>query len=388
MLGQPRIQTENGGVHKMIRTFQPVGYGTFITEQFDDGKNIVFDCGSATSLGQVKRLIRTNFEENELIQAVFLSSLDQEHAGGLEDLMHWCCVKKVFVPFLKEDERVYTLWKYLCEGGDPDDFLARLIMDPKNALSEFSILPPGGQMVTQVVPESSEEENLFDIVMDASVMPWRAVDGFRISVETDADWICYVRAYDCRRVLDELTEVLWEVGGNSQWIASATALRQAWQQDSSRSVLQKAFAQSDTWDSVVSLVVYSGPQYRDYFVYEQFTRLGKWSFVSRMRAGGIYTGTLCLDDEQIRAAFQEDFRIYRPRTGSFLLPGHGAGDLFHESFLPKSHAIVVVTTNLENVLCMPHGKVLRAVMQRRLPMYTVTESPSSAARFCITDTVQ
>lgn len=372
----------------MIRTFQPVGYGTFITEQFEEGQNLVFDCGSSALLGQVKRLIRTNFDENELIQAVFISSLDREHAGGLEELMRWCCVKKVFVPFLKEEERAYTLFKYLCEGGDPDDFLGRLIMDPKNALSEYSILPKGGQVVTQVVPESSDEENIFDTVMAVSVMPWRAVDGFRVSVETDQDWICYVRAYDNRQGLGQLTEALRDVGGDPQWVASAAAVRQAWQQDSIRKELRRAFSLSETWDCVVSLAVYSGPQYRNYYVYEQFTPLGKWSFVSRMRAGGIYTGTLCLEDEQIRAAFQEDFRRYRPRTGSFLLPGHGAKDLFHESFLPKSHAIVVATTNMDNVLCLPHGKVLRAVMERKLPMYVVTESPSSAVRFCVTDGIQ
>ena len=372
----------------MIRTFQPVGMGTFITEQFEQGQSVVFDCGSTTSLELVHRLIRANFDENQLIQAVFISSLDAEHASGLEALMNWCCVKKVFIPFLREDERAYTLFKYLCEGGDPQGFLARLIMDPRHALLDYSFLPPGGQLVTQVVPESAEEVNVFDVVMPAELMPWRAVDGFRVSVETEADWICYVRAYDDRQGLDQLTDALIEVGGDPAWIETAAAVMQAWQQDSARNVLQQAYAMCDTWECVVTLAIYSGPQYRDYYVYEQFTPLGKWSFVSRMRSGGIYTGGLCLDNEQIRAAFQEDFRKYRPRTGSFLLPGHGARDLFHESFLPKSHAIVVATSSTENVLCLPHGKVLRMVMERRLPLYVVTESTGSAARFCITDRIR
>ncbi len=372
----------------MIRTFQPVGMGTFITEQFEQGQNVVFDCGSSTSAGLVTRLIRTNFDENELIQAVFISSLDIEHASGLEALINWCCVKKVFIPFLKEDERAYTLFKYLCEGGDPEGLLGRLIMDPKCALSEHSILPPGGQMVTQVVPESTEEENLFDTVVPVGVMPWRAVDGFRVSVETEADWICYVRAYDDRRGLDQLTDALIEVGGDPAWVETAAAVQQAWEQDSARKLLRQAYDLCSTWECVVTLAIYSGPQYRDYYVYEQFTPLGKWSFVSRMRSGGIYTGGLCLDDEQIRAAFLEDFRKYRPRTGSFLLPGHGARDLFHESFLPKSHAMVVATSSTENVLCLPHGKVIRMTMERRLPLYVVTEAMGSAARFCVTDQVR
>ena len=369
----------------MIRTFQPVGQGTFVTEQFDQGQNIVFDCGSMTSRDLVRRLIRTNFDENELVQAVFISSLDMEHAGGLEALMQWCCVKKVFVPYLKEDERAYTLFRYLCEGGDPEGFLTRLIIDPKDSLSEFSILPKGCHVVTQVAPETAEEENIFDKVVPVGVMPWKAIDGFRVSVETEQDWMCYVRAYDCRQRLEQLTDALTEVGGDPQWVTTVAAVQQAWQQDSSRRLLRQAFGLSEKWDSVVSLVIYSGPQYQDYYVYERFTQLGKWSFVSRMRSGGIYTGELCLEDEQIRAAFLEDFRRYRPRTGSYLLPGHGAIDLFHESFLPKSHAIVVGTASMENVLCLPHGKVLRLTMQRQLPLYVVTESPGSVARFSITD---
>ena len=369
----------------MIRTFQPVGMGTFITEQFEQGQNVVFDCGSSTSAGLVTRLIRTNFDENQLIQAVFISSLDMEHASGLEALMKWCCIKKVFIPFLREDERAYTLFKYLCEGGDADDFLGRLIMDPKYALSEYSILPPGGQMVTQVVPESAEEVNLFDDVVPADLMAWRAIDGFRVSVEVDADWIYYVRAYDDRQGLEQLTDALIEVGGDPAWVKSAATLQQAWQQDSVRHVLQQAYDLCSTWENVVTLAIYSGPQNRDYYVFEQFTPLGKWSFVSRVHAGGIYTGGLCLENEQIRMAFLEDFRKYRVRTGSFLLPGHGSRDLFHESFLPKNHAILVVTSSTENVLCLPHGNVIRMSMERRLPLYVVTEAVSSAARFYITD---
>ena len=40
-------------------------------------------------------------------------------------------------------------------------------------------------MVTQVAPETAEEENVFDAVMPVGVMPWKAIDGFRVSVEAD-----------------------------------------------------------------------------------------------------------------------------------------------------------------------------------------------------------
>lgn len=71
----------------MIRTFQPVGQGTFITEQFEKGQNVVFDCGSDTSARLMADLVKQNFHEGEVIDGVFLSSVDREHASGLEILM-------------------------------------------------------------------------------------------------------------------------------------------------------------------------------------------------------------------------------------------------------------------------------------------------------------
>ena len=54
-------------------------------------------------------------------------------------------------------------------------------------------------------------------------------------------------------------------------------------------------------------------------------------------------------------------------------------------YLHLGGGIVVSTASMENVLCLPHGKVLRLTMQRQLPLYVVTESPGSVARFSITD---
>lgn len=372
----------------MIRTFQPVGQGSFVTEQFEQGQNVVFDCGSATSLGLVRELIHTNYDENELIDAVFISSLDNEHAGGLEALMQWCRVTKVFVPFMEEDERAYTLLKHLCEGGEPDDFLSRLITEPKKALSAYQFLDPRTPVLTQVAPETDRDKNVFDAVMSMEIMPWKAIEGFRVYADPDVDWIYQVRVYRQRQVMERLTAALIAAEVDPGWIASAATVRRAWKQNPTRKALIQAYRQLDDHECVVSLALYSGPQHRDFRMYEQYTQKGQWSYHTRIRSGGVYTGGLHLGDEHIRAEFLKDFGRYRPRVGSFLLPGHGAESLFHESILPKTQAIVVATSDTENVLCLPHGKVVRAVMDRRLPFYLVTEVPGSVARFALSEQVK
>ncbi len=372
----------------MIRTFQPVGQGVFVTEHFEQGQNVVFDCGSLTSLGLVRKLIQTNYDEKELIDAVFISSLDNEHAGGLEALMQWCRVTKVFIPYLNEDERAYTLLKHLCEGGEPDDFLSRLITEPKEALSAYQILDPRMPVVTQIAPEVGWERNVFDANMPIDLMPWKAIEGFRVYVDPQLDWIYQARVYRQRRALDELTAALIAAGEDPGWIATAATVQRAWRQNPTRKALMQVYRQQKDHSCVVSMALYSGPQTLDYRMYEQYTEQGKWNYHTKMRCGGIYTGELHLRDENLRADFLRHFGDYRPRVGSFLLPGHGADTLFHETVLPGRNAIVVTTADTENVLCLPHGKVVHAVLDRKLPFYVVTEVPGSIARFAVNERVK
>ena len=366
---------------RMIRTFQPIGQGTFVTEQFEHGQNVVFDCGSLTSLELVRKRIHTIYRENELIDAVFLSSLDWEHAGGLESLMQWCRVAKVFIPFLNDEERAYTLLKHLCEGGEPDDFLSRLIMEPTTALAKYQFLDPRMPVVTQVAPERGWDRNVFDANMPLELMPWKAIEGFRVYVDAQLDWICQPWVFRQGHVVDKLRKSLVDAQEDPGWIANATTVRRAWNQNPTRKILQETFLRQKDRGCVVTMATYSGPQ--DGRLGMQEKRSERGNYPRRMRPGGLYTGELCLRDEVIRAEFLRSFEEHRYRVGSLLLPGHGAEAMFHETILPAQYAAVIGTADTENTLCLPHGQVVRAVMEKRLPLYLVTELSGSGAQFDI-----
>ena len=55
----------------MLRTFHPIGQGAFYTEEFSD-YTIVYDCGSDNNVDLIKSEIRNTFEENKIIDAVFI----------------------------------------------------------------------------------------------------------------------------------------------------------------------------------------------------------------------------------------------------------------------------------------------------------------------------
>lgn len=85
----------------MIRSFLPVGQGAFYCEQFGgfaetERVNIIYDCGSSTNVKLVEEQIKNNFQKNEIIHAVFISHLDNDHINGIPFLLKYCKVKKIF----------------------------------------------------------------------------------------------------------------------------------------------------------------------------------------------------------------------------------------------------------------------------------------------------
>lgn len=98
----------------MIRSFLPVGQGAFYCEQFmDDLKrewvNVVYDCGSSTNVKLVEEQIKNNFEKDEIIHAVFISHLDEDHINGIPFLLKYCNVNKIFFPLLTESDAKYII---------------------------------------------------------------------------------------------------------------------------------------------------------------------------------------------------------------------------------------------------------------------------------------
>jgi len=89
----------------MTRTFHTVGEGAFYTEEFDNGFNVVYDCG-----GQNKKImedrIKQAFYQGEKIDILFISHFHNDHINGLEFLLDYCEVKEVILPLLDDDMKI------------------------------------------------------------------------------------------------------------------------------------------------------------------------------------------------------------------------------------------------------------------------------------------
>lgn len=147
---------------RMERIFHPVGQGAFYSEHFCEGLfcewllcdgvlgkrrvgnrrvNVVYDCGTSTGKRYIEREIKEGFEKGEIIDAVFISHLHDDHINGIPYLIRHCDVKRIFFPLLETPEnKLLVKLKAIVERAD--EFSVEFIDSPPKAIdaieSEYS----------------------------------------------------------------------------------------------------------------------------------------------------------------------------------------------------------------------------------------------------------
>ena len=88
----------------MDRMFLPVGQGAFYCERFRAlGRtiNIVYDCGTHSGMCVLDRELGRVFNKGDIIDAVFISHLHEDHFNGLECLLKKCKVQRIYLPHME-----------------------------------------------------------------------------------------------------------------------------------------------------------------------------------------------------------------------------------------------------------------------------------------------
>lgn len=128
----------------MMRSFFPVGQGAFYGERFsnmigDKEINVVYDCGSLFNKEIVEQQIRNNFNSGEIIHALFISHLDEDHMNGIPYLLKYCEVKKIFFPLLtNKNRRFMTLYNIMNNVNDKV-FAVSFLRNPNAALDDLNL---------------------------------------------------------------------------------------------------------------------------------------------------------------------------------------------------------------------------------------------------------
>ena len=131
-------------INKMQRVFHPVGQGAFYSEHFcfessESSKrlvNVVYDCGTSTGKKylHIEKEIEKGFKEGEIIDAVFISHLHDDHINGIPYLIKRCDVKRIFFPLLETPgNKLLVKLKAIVEGAD--EFSVEFIDSPQKAIA-------------------------------------------------------------------------------------------------------------------------------------------------------------------------------------------------------------------------------------------------------------
>lgn len=97
--------------------FHPIGQGLFYTGQLADGKyNFVYDCGTLSgreyledAIDKYLTTLKSNTSMKPKIDFVVISHLHADHFNGLESLDDKAEIKRIYLPYLCDDENLIAL---------------------------------------------------------------------------------------------------------------------------------------------------------------------------------------------------------------------------------------------------------------------------------------
>lgn len=150
---------------RMLRTFHPIGQGGFYSERFifqgKDNINIIYDCGSATGIKNVKQEIAATFKKGEVIHALFISHFHADHINGIEYLLNYCDVKKIFFPLITDEHKLLLKIKLLIEKNS-NEFLFSFIDNPKETVRKLLASKKNKQDYPILIAVKWDEKNKDD----------------------------------------------------------------------------------------------------------------------------------------------------------------------------------------------------------------------------------
>ena len=374
----------------MIRSFLPVGQGAFYCEQFSvagpEKINIVYDCGSLTSVSFVEHQIKYNFQEDEVIHAVFLSHLDADHINGLPYLLKYCNVKKIFFPLLTEENKTLMELYGLVRGIDPDDFAFEFLHNPYSALGRLNLR----NFPTLYQVQENNEDSYNGI--DAQSVPSGENVADRIGANTDNtifiknDWI-YI-PFNFRRE-DRIKTLKKELRNIFKRDMHNEDLKEIWKRGNSveKDNVKAAYRKVKGGFNVNSMTLFSGDQKGIASQLVGTTPILPYCrhgfYCCDEKSGGcLYTGDYNANEEmnweQLRVAYDEHWN----QIGCVQIPHHGSSGSYN-SELANLDSYFVISAGSKNRYGHPHAIVLKDLLFHGHCPLVVTEHSGSAVHIVV-----
>ena len=363
----------------MIRSFLPVGQGAFYVEQFDDGTNVIYDCGSTTDVNIVNKEIKYFFESGQPIKYMFISHFHEDHINGLKYLFHHCKVENIYIPYVKPKDKLLLHIANLIENGARDSFVHDFIENPEQVITTLSArydrITPN---IFYVVPLGSEEAATPALVQNIHR------SGQHVSIK-EYDWIYVPFNFDEGIRSDKFMEQLRLQGISHSVLENNLKFSNYW--FSQLDKLKNAYRKIPGGLNVNSLVVYSGPamDYEKIVCYPTPAPCyGPYGYCCHnyLPVGCLYTGDYNASGAKEWEELRNSFNSYWDSIGLIQIPHHGSKHNFNCEF-SKNNSAFIISSGFSNKYRHPHTQVLKEIINNKIPLFWVTEQRGSITMFNI-----
>lgn len=347
------------------RVIHPIGQGAFYTESIridDNVYNIVYDCGSGSGKNApaiLKREISSFYNENDVIDILFVSHFDNDHINGISELRKKVSrIKNIVVPLVDSDD----VWYYRVENQDFLPFY--------NSLNTIA------DNVFRVKPQTDGEEprtiDLFEL-RDYRGDDRDVDNGTKFILSRKIDWFYITFNYDRKQRLTDLKAYLIAHG------LSEAVFENGWGVLSQHlDTIKEAYTKIvKDGANKSSLIVYSGGLSDSYDMCS-YNRgyMRKWL----EREGCLYFGDNDLNQLNLLPDLQRRLGQLVDRVGTIQVPHHGAlknfNPLMYKMF--GSCEVYFISFGTSNPYGHPSLRVVIDAIRNYIDLYEITQQRDSA----------
>lgn len=371
----------------MVRSFLPVGQGAFYCECFEGNKrniHVVYDCGSSTSVKYVEKEIKNNLQEDDIIDALFISHLDKDHVNGIPFLLSYCKVKKIYFPLISSANK--KILKIYYSINSISGFVAEFLENPRRAIGSLDI----GYYPELIQIDEAGTENMEQGSNGLDLPRRRSGDNISGDINIRGtsggalynEWLYIpfnfrqedriVKLMDAlekiykRRITEDEVEKLWRNNASGD-----------------RDKIREAYKRVPDNFNTNSMTLFSGETHKRFRQFAN-TCYRKYCFgcLNYTPSGCLYTGDYDASGKYEWRQLENAYIDYWEHIGCVQIPHHGSRHGFNPDFLDMN-AYFVISCGYANQYRHPHASVMRSFLLRFICPHIVTEHVGSAAFYVI-----
>ncbi|WP_339005847.1 MBL fold metallo-hydrolase [Fusobacterium polymorphum] len=345
------------------RFILPVGQGAFYVEKFENKKNIIYDCGSMHNKNKIPNLIENCFKKNEIIEAIFISHLDEDHMNGVEELLKKCEVKRICFPLITEEMKLILKIKIMIEeaiGSSYSEFVKEFIENPEEAIKK--IIEKKKIELIEILPMGEENKKEIDkeIIKNNKIKRIEKKSGEDIAQEIKGleyngnKWELIPYNFKQETRINEFKKNLKKEFKDE---ISLEKVEEIWKnnKDSSKEKIKKAYKNIKGSLNTNSMTLFSGIIQDEKSYYN--TSISNYIYI---KVGCLYTGDYEAKGKNKWETLEKAYQNYWKWIGFIQVPHHGSSHNCNDNLINKN-AIYFISVGEKNRYKHPSPEVVHDI---------------------------